>query len=309
MRIFVGVTDFEWYQFLSSKPEIDEVNFWRPSAIGQFRALSPGEPFLFKLHSPRNFIVGGAFFAHYSELPVSLAWNAFEEKNGANSIGEMRHRIEHYRHSKSTIEDYKIGCILLEQPFFFPEGEWINVPQNWKPNIVQGKGYSTDETIGGELWEKVKIRLEGVKHEISSFAGVAESPARYGTPVLTTPRLGQGSFRIMVTDIYHRRCAVTQERALPALEASHIKPYSEKGPHLVNNGVLLRADIHKLLDSGYVTITPDYHFEVSQRIKTDFNNGKNYYALHGAQLSIPEKEDSRLSREFIIWHNEKVFLG
>lgn len=308
MRIFVGVTDPDWYQFLSTKPELDEVNFWRPSATGQFRALSSGEPFLFKLHSPRNFIVGGGFFAHYSELPVSLAWNAFEEKNGASSIGELRHRIEQYRQATPTIEDYKIGCILLEQPFFFPEEEWLPIPKDWKANIVQGKGYTTDEAIGGELWEKVKIRLEGVKHEVGSSVGVAEETARYGAPVLTTPRLGQGSFRVMVTDAYHRRCAITQERALPTLEASHIKPYSENGPHLVKNGILLRADIHKLLDSGYVTVTPDYHFEVSKRIKTDFDNGKNYYALHGTEISVPEREESRLSKEFITWHNENRFL-
>lgn len=309
MRIYLGVTDFNWYQFLSSKPELDEVNFWQPSATGQFRALSSGEPFLFKLHSPRNFIVGGGFFAHYSELPVSLAWNAFEGKNGVFSLGEMRHKIEHYRHSQSTIEDYKIGCILLEQPFFFSEEDWIPVPKNWSSNIVRGKGYNTNEAIGEELWEKVRIRLHNIEPSINLVPTVSENSARYGTPILTTPRLGQGSFRVMVTDVYSRRCAVTQERALPTLEASHIKPYSENGPHLVNNGVLLRADIHKLLDSGYATITTDYHFKVSQRIKTDFNNGKNYYALHGVQLSIPEKEDLRLSSEFIMWHNEKKFRG
>jgi len=309
MRIFVGITDFDWYQFLSAKPELDELNFWQPSASGQFRALSSGEPFLFKLHSPKNFIVGGGFFAHYSELPVSLAWNAFEEKNGASSLGEMRLRIEHYKHSQSAIEDYKIGCILLEQPFFFSEEDWIPVPSDWSSNIVRGKGYNTEDAIGKDLWEKVMLQLQGVKHEVGSFVGVAEEPARYGTPVLTIPRLGQGSFRVMVTDAYKRKCAVTQERALPALEASHIKPYGEHGPHLLNNGILLRADIHKLLDSGYVTITPDYHFEVSKRIKTDFNNGKNYYALHGAQIIIPEEKDSRLSREFIVWHNENKFRG
>jgi len=35
------------------------VNFWQPSGKQQFRALAPGELFLFKLHSPDNFIVGG----------------------------------------------------------------------------------------------------------------------------------------------------------------------------------------------------------------------------------------------------------
>jgi putative restriction endonuclease len=309
MRIYIGITDFNWYQFLSVRPVLDEVNFWQPTATGQFRALSSGEPFLFKLHSPKDYIVGGGFFAHYSELPVSLAWNAFEAKNGASSLTEMRHRIEHYRRSSTTAEDYKIGCILLEQPFFFPQEDWLSVPENWSSSIVRGKGYETEEPVGRDLWEKVKLRLQLRKRDPDKLIGVAEERARYGSPVITMPRLGQGSFRIIVLDVYNRRCAVTEEKTLPALEASHIKPYNENGPHHVQNGILLRADIHKLLDAGYGTISPDYHFEVSRKIEVDFDNGKNYYSLHGKQLCVPERIDLRPSQEFISWHNENVFRG
>ena len=73
---------------------------------------------------------------------------------------------------------------------------------------------------------------------------------RYGEPTLVLPRLGQGSFRIMVADAYERRCAITHEKTLPALEAAHIKPFSASGPHHMGNGILLRSDIHKLFDSG-----------------------------------------------------------
>jgi putative restriction endonuclease len=55
----------------------------QPSGSGSFQALSPGEPLLFKLRSPNNFIVGGGFFSHYSILPASFAWSAFGLKNGA----------------------------------------------------------------------------------------------------------------------------------------------------------------------------------------------------------------------------------
>ncbi|HEY8423583.1 MAG TPA: HNH endonuclease signature motif containing protein, partial [Clostridia bacterium] len=66
---------------------------------------------------------------------------------------------------------------------------------------------------------------------------------------------GQGAFRVLVTDAYNRQCAVSGEKILPALEATHIKPYSKEGPNDVKNGILLRADIHKLFDAGYITIT------------------------------------------------------
>ena len=97
---FVGVTDWDWFQFLKSQPGIDEVNFWQPSGNNVFRALPPGGLFLFKLHMPRNFIVGGGFFAYANLLPASLAWSAFERKNGAQTFGEMRSRIAHYRHAE-----------------------------------------------------------------------------------------------------------------------------------------------------------------------------------------------------------------
>jgi putative restriction endonuclease len=113
----------------------------------------------------------------------------------------------------------------------------------------------------------------------------------------------------MVTDAYQRRCAVTQERTLPALEAAHIKPDKDSGPLIVNNGVLLRSDIHRLFDTGYVTISPEYRFEVSRRIKEEFENGRDYYAMHGRSLHLPFQQTQRPSPEFITWHNENVFRG
>jgi predicted restriction endonuclease len=76
---------------------------------------------------------------------------------------------------------------------------------------------------------------------------MAETVSRFGEPHLIRPRLGQGAFRVLVTDIYQRRCAVTQERTLPALEAAHIRPYGDGGEHEARNGLLLRRDIHSLL--------------------------------------------------------------
>ena len=116
---------------------------------------------------------------------------------------------------------------------------------------------------------------------------VREDSPRYGTPQLIAPRLGQGIFRVAVMDAYGRACAVTQEHSLPALEASHIQPYAKDGPHDVRNGILLRADLHRLFDQGYVTITPAYRIEVSSRLKEDYRNGRSYYPLHGAPVVVP----------------------
>jgi len=69
---------------------------------------------------------------------------------------------------------------------------------------------------------------------------------RYGTPKTVQLRLGQGTFRIAVTSAYGA-CAVSGEHSLPALEAAHVRPYADGGGHALPNGLLLRADIHRLV--------------------------------------------------------------
>ncbi len=58
MKMYIGVTDFDWYQILKSE-KCDEVNFWTPGARN-FKALEPNDLFLFKLHHPHNYIVGAS---------------------------------------------------------------------------------------------------------------------------------------------------------------------------------------------------------------------------------------------------------
>ena len=54
---------------------------------------------------------------------------------------------------------------------------------------------------------------------------------------------------------------------LPVLEAAHIRPYAHGGEHRVDNGLLLRSDLHTLFDRGYVTVTPLSCDETDERIR------------------------------------------
>jgi putative restriction endonuclease len=303
MRIFVAVTDNEWFRFLAENTP-DEVNFWRPKTTQAFRALSPNEPFLFKLHSPLNSIVGGGFFVRHSALPLSLAWEAFGEKNGASTLAAFHGLVESIRGSGEP--DPEIGCTILADPFFFPQQAWIPVPRDWARNIVIGKTYDTHDRIGSRLWEDVLVRIAG---RVTTVADpTADEASRYGEPALVHPRMGQGGFRVSVTEAYRRRCAVSGERTLPVLHAAHIRPYSESGPHRVSNGLLLRSDLHILFDRGYITVDSDLHLVVSQRIREQFENGRDYYAMHGRPLiSVPEQPQDHPGCEFLAYHNEQVF--
>jgi putative restriction endonuclease len=113
-----------------------------------------------------------------------------------------------------------------------------------------------------------------------------------------------------VTDAYGRACAITEEHTLPVLEAAHIKPFAEGGPNKIFNGLLLRSDVHRLFDKGYITVTPELRIEVSRRLKEEFENGRSYYPFDGKPLNHfpPDKQDWP-SRELLAWHNENAFRG
>jgi putative restriction endonuclease len=310
IKIVVAVTDRDWFEHLRRRPDLDEVNFWSPSPTS-FQALQPGELYLFKLHKEDgDLIVGGGVFGWAeTSMPVAVAWEAFREANGAASLPEMRQRILRYRDLPAGNRDpIEIGCRILTQPFFWPEELWLRPPPSWKPNIVRFKTFTTDDAEGLALWDAFQERSTVTFPP--SVPGLAAIPlARYGEPILIRPRLGQGGFRMMVTGLYEKKCAVTRERTLPALEAAHIRPYNEGGDHAASNGILLRRDIHSLFDAGYVTVTPKFEFEVSRRIKEEFENGREYYALHGHAVQVPARTERQPNAETLRWHNEERFLG
>jgi len=201
VKFYAGVTDQDWFDFLKSQTDLDEVNFWQPSACSEFHSIHNGDLFLFKLHRGarthnRDVIAGGGVFASFSILPISLAWEAFEQRNGALSYLDMRRRLLHYRRIPDVPhEDFQIGCIVLTQPFFLDESLWFAAPE-WSASIVRGKSYSFETEAGRYIWlslqssweKKRMFDLDREAHRIE------EERARYGKNTVIHPRLGQGAF-------------------------------------------------------------------------------------------------------------------
>lgn len=306
----VAVTDFGWYDVLERHTP-PELNFWTPSDRRRFSAPQ-FSPFFFKLKAPYRAIAGFAFFARWSSLPPWLAWECFGDGNGCESLAEFESRLASIRSRISYVRTgpvANIGCILLVQPVFFPRDAWIPQPSDWRDRTVSSAEYDLSKGEGLRVWSACRERAGMSSASDAVLPQVAGPVApRYGAPQLVSPRLGQGTFRVSVTDAYARSCAATSEHSLPVLEAAHIRSYAKEGPHDVRNGILLRADLHRLLDRGYVTITPDLRLEVSERLRADYNNGRAYYPLHGAHLKVPAAERERPASEFIEWHNEHVYL-
>ncbi|MEO8111766.1 MAG: HNH endonuclease [Ginsengibacter sp.] len=296
MKFYLGVTDNRWYNYLSSiNPE--DINFWQPGGKSRFKVLEKGAPFLFKLKHPINAIGGVGFFSSHSLLPMNFAWEVFGNRNGCDTFYQFQNLIFQYRSDKEN-SNPQIGGVILNQPIFFKREDWIEVPSDWSKSIVQGKSYDSESLIGKSLWSKIENLLEKYLQPVSVLEYesqlVQEPEAMYGKSILTKVRLGQGAFRVLVTDAYTRRCSVTGERTLPVLEAAHIKPYAVDGPHAISNRLLLRSDVHKLFDTGYLTITNDHKTEVSKRIKEEYENGKEYYQFHGKSLLyLPEQIANR----------------
>jgi len=305
-----GNTDFDWYQFLAARGRLDEVNFWQPGGGRPLNTLSRFEPFLFKLKKPHYAVAGFGFYAGYSALPAWLAWQSFEQNNGAPTAGEMYERIGRYRAgAEGPVAGLTIGCLMVVQPVFFPRSMWVPQPADWPLNAVQGKTYDLAEGEGKRVWDECQAVAGHLRPAVAvdpPFFPAIDGP-RYGEAYLVRPRLGQGTFRVAVTDAYERACAVTGEHSLPVLDAAHIRPYADGGPHDVRNGLSLRTDIHRLFDLGYVTVDADYKFQVSRRLEAEFNNGKAYYALEGREIRVPSDAAKRPHREFLDWHRQVRF--
>jgi putative restriction endonuclease len=307
VKAFVGVTDERWYRFLAERSQINEVNFWRPSG-GSFRALSPGEPFLFKAHYPLNRVVGGGFFSGFTQLRISEAWDLFGEANGAASIDEMRHSVGRYR--KQAIgpdEDPLIGCIFVRDATFFPGESTVDPPPGFASNVVQGKTYDLADHAVADYFGLLIHRLIGTTVELDLSQPWHRPGPVYGDPRLVPQRLGQQSFKAVVLGAYGRRCAITGNRVQPVLQAAHIRPLPKGGEHRLDNGLLLKSDVHILFDRGYLGVDPKHRLLVSPRLRSEFGNGDQFYAKAGDQIALPERRSDRPRAEFLEWHLDTVF--
>lgn len=294
VRAYVGVTDGDWFRFLAARPNATEVNFWQPSGGREFRALAPGEPFFFKTHYPHNRVVGGGFFSDSARLKVSEAWELFGESNGVPSIEQMRARISHYRRVPLGIsEDPLIGCLFVRDVRFFPPDNTMAPPPGFARNIVQGKSYDLAEPSAAPYFADLMQLTLGAVVELDFSQPWHRPGPVFGDPRLAPYRLGQRSFQAVVLDAYQRRCAITGTHISPVLQAAHIRPVASGGEHRLDNGLLLRSDVHTLFDRGYLGVDPKYRLLVSRRLREDFSNGDQFYAIARSVIGLPERKVDR----------------
>ena len=98
-------------------------------------------------------------------------------------------------------------------------------------------------------------------------------------------RQGQAKFREKLLEAYESRCAITGTGVPVTLQAAHIVPYRGPETNAVQNGVLLRADIHNLFDMGLITIEPETYLVTVARELSNTAFAK----LNGRKLRKPAK--------------------
>ncbi len=125
----------------------------------------------------------------------------------------------------------------------------------------------------------VAVSLPGAAFDASN---TDDSRAR--TLKTIAQRRGQPAFRKALLAAYDGKCAITGCSVIAILEAAHVVPYLGDHTNHVQNGMLLRADVHTLFDLGLIAIEPvTYQVQVSDELRAS-----DYGCFHGTQLRLPK---------------------
>jgi len=123
----------------------------------------------------------------------------------------------------------------------------------------------SDRSYNGEFrWQKMENSLY-------------KNRRRYRT---TQQQREQDLFRkVLLT--FDEQCCLTGERTAAALEAAHLIPSKDLGAEIAENGIILRADLHKLFDRGCFRFDQEGKVVDVQNVSDEYRN-----ILEGSKLPI-----------------------
>lgn len=267
----IAVTDRDWYEYQKRNGFINRINFWTPKVWKV--AITPGTNVVFKLKKTNNMFgdeIGGyGRFVEYKTQSLDQSWKEFGRRNGCDTKEEYVAKLTKGKGNAFTV----CGCMVLDDVVFFDEFKRLSdYGLSFALNIVTYKNeYSTFPDFGQQK----------VVSSQSSFSLVI--PTKKGKKMQSiTERVGQGQFHSDVSTAYNHRCCITGESTPELLQAAHIQDYINKESNHIQNGLLLRIDIHKLFDSGLLYIDQNYHVHVSSLVTSP-----EYRYLDNHLISLP----------------------
>jgi hypothetical protein len=140
--------------------------------------------------------------------------------------------------------------------------------------------------------EEQLSRASDAADEAGDFDPASAEQARNKVIALIARRRGAKRFRNQLIKAYAGRCAITGCADLDVLEAAHIMPYRGDSTNHVQNGLLLRADVHTLFDVGLLGIEPE---RLLVRVSPTLQSA-GYRELDGKALKVPEAAKDRPNR-------------
>ena len=171
--------------------------------------------------------------------------------------------------------------------------------------ITSTNNYSKDFKIISQLYKDNISNKETLKEsEVSTSNNFninnVDSEKKNVKTSINRNRIGQQNFRINVLSAYKYQCCVTRSDLIDAIEANHIHPYFGVNTNHVQNGIPLRADIHKLWTKGLLGINDQFKVILSEKAK----NSESYKKYHGQTIMLPTNPKYHPDKEALLrWCN------
>ena len=211
----------------------------------------------------------------YSDEYIEIDLEALHEILPFTSTIEWWREEKRWVKYTTTSSIRRVGGKLIEIRIIYSQAENPHLSSDevaWGESIIQidlntltGTAEWIDATnaddSGVVTWERIDVPLVGK---------IVREP-------VTRIQRNQAKFRAALLAI-DECCTITGEKTKEALEAAHIIPASSGGAEVIENGILLRADIHRLYDAYLFTISETgeiyVHGEITEAYRNLLKNSK-----------------------------------
>ena len=272
----------------------------------------------FRSKNPRATRHGGTLPLDQREAPVPgddlLIW--INMKTGGTGLTATA-RVSSCEHQGTELIIRVENVILLPEPridnAMLRPGDKARRPDDILEDIKFTRT-STLRYLSPSDWQELNARA-GSKSDKLFQQGAEEEVSRRERLGTTSSRPAQVDFSVRLRRAYNGKCAVTGSTTSEALEAAHIRVNERKhvgdgttfkdDDNNLENGILLRADIHALFDRGLIALSQDgTKIDVNDHSpdKT-FLSDKTYQFLENVRVSRPSR--SPPSRQNITTHRRR----
>ncbi len=284
----ISPTDNYWFQFLKESGFNSYVNFWTPTPWN-IKKLKPRSRWYFLLKSPIRQIGGFGEFVEYKNLSANQAWKEYGKRNGSLGKNQFIESIKTYIDKNSEkfggkpidVNTYEIGCVILKNCQFYDEGNYLR-PENYQiefaTQVVKYKYFNQYDPF------------TNLSTDFDNFNLVNEPREEYKKEI--NQRKGQSKFKGAILKAYNNKCCISGETCQELLEAAHIQEYLNELSNHIQNGILLRVDLHRLFDNGLLFIDSNYTIHISPILQSAV-----YKQFDGMKISLPDNSNDYPSKE------------